>query len=274
MPFGKQRQGFNNAPLPIGFQTKLTKQGFFIYSGAPALGNLVYSITAAAGVDPYGNAFRAEATDYSAGGQIVQIAAGTILFSAGGVTTDGFIQDLGGTAQWFSSQFGAGDTSAGLILQAKNQSNDGVHPELVVTQRMQLQDETGKPSWICQVDPNSPNADEVFHNFGFVNAWGGGGQTTPGYRLQADKAEVLLGGSFSVPAGVAAGQAMCAATPVQYQPNNVQSLTAWNLTGANANKQVRLFYTAAGILTFGGPLASVAGGDVLSMAFQSVALTR
>jgi hypothetical protein len=44
--------------------------GLFAYSPAPGAGNLVLSIAAAAGTDPYGNAFQAGLTLYASGAQI------------------------------------------------------------------------------------------------------------------------------------------------------------------------------------------------------------
>lgn len=48
--------------------------GLFAYSGTPASGNLVYSVAAVAGTDPYGNAYLAGATSYTASGGIFYAA--------------------------------------------------------------------------------------------------------------------------------------------------------------------------------------------------------
>src|SRR5712691_7126509 len=54
--------------------------GLFVYSGTPAFGNLVGSITSSAGTDPYGNAFLSGITEYQTAGTnlAVQLAAGGI----------------------------------------------------------------------------------------------------------------------------------------------------------------------------------------------------
>jgi hypothetical protein len=44
--------------------TRITTQGLFTYSGTPALGNLIYSDTSAAGTDPFGNVVLAGANAY------------------------------------------------------------------------------------------------------------------------------------------------------------------------------------------------------------------
>ena len=45
----------------------LPGSGLFVYSGTPALGNLIGSITATTGTDIYGNAYQAGITEYQAG---------------------------------------------------------------------------------------------------------------------------------------------------------------------------------------------------------------
>lgn len=53
--------------------------GFFLYSGTPALGNLVASVTAASGADDgLGNAFKADVTVYGTSGTYVQMLASGI----------------------------------------------------------------------------------------------------------------------------------------------------------------------------------------------------
>lgn len=42
--------------------------GLFVYSGQPATGNLIYSISATAGTDQFGNSYLAGATSYGASG--------------------------------------------------------------------------------------------------------------------------------------------------------------------------------------------------------------
>jgi hypothetical protein len=57
--------------------------GLFVYSGVPAAGNLIYSITAANGKDLFGNATLAGAVSYTtvaSGVQAVQVNAGVILW--------------------------------------------------------------------------------------------------------------------------------------------------------------------------------------------------
>lgn len=60
--------------------------GLFVYSGAPANGNLVASVTATSGVDPYGNPYKAGSSVYGALATFVQMVAGapaSVFFGTG-----------------------------------------------------------------------------------------------------------------------------------------------------------------------------------------------
>ena len=67
MPFGTAvGQGFVN-PVAVNFaagNVRINKFGLFVYSGAPAAGNLIFSIASVGGIDRYGNAYVATATNY------------------------------------------------------------------------------------------------------------------------------------------------------------------------------------------------------------------
>ena len=84
MPFGNAvGQGFVN-PLVSTFSaggTVITKLGIFIYNGVPGVGNLIESITGAAGTDSYGNAYLAGNTYYAHDGfgTFIQEIAGLIV---------------------------------------------------------------------------------------------------------------------------------------------------------------------------------------------------
>jgi hypothetical protein len=75
-----------------------TFTGLFVYSPVPGHGNLIASITAAAGTDPYGNPYLAGITSYTAGGGLFaelltgflglgSNAAGTTILQSGAVRT-------------------------------------------------------------------------------------------------------------------------------------------------------------------------------------------
>lgn len=55
-----------------------TGGGLFVYSGTPAAGNLIASITSAAGTDPFGNPYDSDVTVYGSAGTFVQMLAATV----------------------------------------------------------------------------------------------------------------------------------------------------------------------------------------------------
>lgn len=76
---------FNNLSLRGTFNGTdyvINASGAFFYSAAPAANNLVYSITPAAGTDPFGNIYLSGATSYS-GPTAMQSNAGTISMYSG-----------------------------------------------------------------------------------------------------------------------------------------------------------------------------------------------
>lgn len=64
--------------------------GIFGYSPAPGTGTLVFSLTAVAGTDPYGNAYQAGLTTYGAGTSINIDAEDIVLAASNGSTADLF----------------------------------------------------------------------------------------------------------------------------------------------------------------------------------------
>lgn len=246
-----------------------------------ALNQIVGSWAIAAGNDGHGQTFP-DGFDSNSGGsgaEEVNMLNGQVLFRVKNLTTtDGAVEDFGGTMNLKSSMVGAGDTNAILVLQSKNESNDGLHPEAVFLQRVQLQDEFGNPGFVVPVDPATPNADESFHNFAFAGSgatlWSyGGSGVHPGYRLLNDKEQMVLTGRFTIPTGGAvAGQAMTQATISAYRPNAVQSVAATVITGTSPNSFVRCFYGVNGVLSLGGPVAALGAGDVIEVLSQHIDL--
>lgn len=68
--------------LGLFFSVLVAGGGLFVYSGAPAAGNLIASIAAAAGTDPYGNTFEGGITDYSPGSVFTQLVNGGANFGS------------------------------------------------------------------------------------------------------------------------------------------------------------------------------------------------
>jgi hypothetical protein len=98
-----------------------------IYSGTPASGNLIASISASAGTDGFGNAYQAGAVTYS-GNAYSQLASGVLKFSgASGQYSPAIIQTLN-QAGWMDLQSGlvnSFDTTAEFYLNSNVANGSG-----------------------------------------------------------------------------------------------------------------------------------------------------
>jgi hypothetical protein len=78
---------FNNLTIRgtfLGFNFILNASGLFLYSGVPALGNLITSVTSVAGVDTFGNAYAAQLGTYNtANGSSIVVESGQIFIVDG-----------------------------------------------------------------------------------------------------------------------------------------------------------------------------------------------
>lgn len=76
------------------------------YSGPPALGNLIESVSATAGVDAFGNTYLAGVVSYNNGGSVVQLHGGQINFG----DTPGGVPTLANGSRIIDTAFGGGLT--------------------------------------------------------------------------------------------------------------------------------------------------------------------
>ena len=116
--------GVDIAHIVIVYGTSGT--GIFVYSGTPASGSLIVSIAAAAGTDPYGNAYEQGVTTYvTVGGHKLALQVGSTSF--GGSTFAGFwTSDL--TSPSFSPPgfvMPSADSSGCLAEVFSGQANSG-----------------------------------------------------------------------------------------------------------------------------------------------------
>jgi len=88
--------------------------GLFVYSPGPGAGNLVASIAAQSGTDPYGNSYRAGITSYQAGGAnaFSELFGGQILSGLPGDFQASLLAGGGGSWQMTSGLQTAGDRQA------------------------------------------------------------------------------------------------------------------------------------------------------------------
>jgi hypothetical protein len=179
-----------NGSTFTGTDFVINSAGAFFYSGTPAAGNLIASIAAAAGTDSHTNTYPAGITSYNNAGAkpYVNLFEGQILFQSRSPASfaAGVVIDQGqGTLSAQSSSTASGDTPASIILQSKDESEDGTAPELVIGQRTQAQGP------INAENPSSPANDEVWHSLGTPAAGWTNNQIAE-YKLLADAGGVAI----------------------------------------------------------------------------------
>jgi hypothetical protein len=146
--------------------------GLFVYSPTPAKGNLIASIAAAAGTDPYGNAYLQGTANYA-------LVSGTT-----------FIADalLGGQVQWWQSTTGeAGPYTEQFAIGAAGSTNQDF--TTTATQIAQ-----GIPGVVAQDPTNigsAPVLGESWHNLGSL-AIAGWTVSVARYKLLADSGLVAV----------------------------------------------------------------------------------
>lgn len=152
--------------------------GLFVYSGTPAAGNLVASITSSAGTDPYTNAYLSGITSYDPGvtNNIINILAGVISFENSGFSTQtpGAISFANASLTITSAKQTA--AVANRILLAGGASAATV---------TRIQGDDGSPAYLKTCEPNAFGASTAYHSLsGFNAGWSVGGSTR--YRFTID----------------------------------------------------------------------------------------
>lgn len=121
---------FNNVVIRNG---QVVSGTALFYSGPPALGNLVASISAAAGVDSFGNAYKAGVNTYGAGGSYINLLNNTVSIGASsGDTHPGTVQGGAGDLVMKSGGISGVDVAAGITLLSKLLSVSGNNPQVCV----------------------------------------------------------------------------------------------------------------------------------------------
>lgn len=146
--------------------------GVFVYSSAPAFGNLIASIASSAGFDPYGNAYLAGLTGY--------FLRGSTYFA----TQTGAIF---GIQAWLSASAG------GPWLQCLGFSADGTNAFMQSNAKL-----VALSSW---VGASPAGGAETWHPLTFAGTWANSGVGVAGQyqRLPTDEIEVI--GDLTPPAG-------------------------------------------------------------------------
>jgi hypothetical protein len=241
---------FNNLTIRGTFDGTdfiINSGGAFFYSGTPAAGNLIASITSASGTDSFGNTYQQGITSYQGGAAgYVKMLAGLLNFSnSAGISTG----NSGGSTTADTLAFGSGGGLASLFLDAQ--------------------------SWISvplsASDPSQPTTTrETWHNVsggaGFASAQWADGVTPMAYKLLPDNTVAIRGTPIWTSNGVTglvSGQAIFT-LPAGYRPAVEQFFPAGAL-GANraipANSVPLVEVTPAGVVSILELTCPVTNGD-------------
>ncbi len=249
----------------------ISPQGLLVYSGPPALGNLVASITAAAGVDSHGNAFLQGISSYTNIGNFAQLLNSVLTF---GLTGSGFAgnPDVG--------------TDAGgqqlIINSASNGTSNGTEIALDLNQ-VTVQKQAGAPAGtllnvvgiiaatgaqaLPAVHPGTASTIETWQSMntrGYQTGWADSGNNPPGrWRLTASPASwVQMQGSLNT--GTTADNTVILNLPLVYHPaQNHGNFSGRLIVPSNAAVQGRLNVFTSGNVTITGLSALGAGVEVV-----------
>lgn len=164
-----------------GTDFEVNSSGIFIYSGVPALGNLIGSIASAAGTDAHGNPYLDGVCSYGTSG-VVQLTQGRLeqgpsQTAVGGglaASTDG---SVAGKMIIDSGLVSGGDADAALILESNLASGAGT--VCLVSAATTIV----KGPVVAQLPGSSPATAETWHSLG---AYPSGTTTRGQYRLTSE----------------------------------------------------------------------------------------
>lgn len=263
--------------------------GLFAYSPTPAAGNLVLSIAAAAGTDPYGNAFAAGLTLYSPSGTInfngtaatwalpdgsgieIVVGPGSVLEEFEPATVTGVTWDRGGIGATLQSRLGAntpltfvsspknsafaGTASSLSLYGAPQTSNGDVQSEAILSAaRTTVSSATGwiSGAWTKQA--------EVWNTPSFNANWSGttvfgtisGGLQSLQYRKDAED-NLWVIGCFKAATG--AGSSVFQ-LPAGYRPLTNNAFPVVAISSSGATSQAWMYISTAGNLNINSQLGS------------------
>lgn len=210
--------------------------GLFVYSGAPAVGNLIASIAPAAGTDPYGNGY---------GQGIESQLSGTTVTLNGGVVTFGGGATLNGTSSH--------------EIQISSGSVVGQHPALIQLDPQNIPSAGGlvTSDTIQAWDPSQAfhSTAETWHSLG----------TLAGYTVNEGRYRLTPEGELELDIDVTPGGANAALTafsntlPAAYQPainRRFPMATTRNVTAGDNWPRV-VVDAGTGVVQVQAPLANI-----------------
>ena len=218
----------------LGSNFEINSLGAFFYSGVPALGNLIASITGAAGADDgFGNSFRAGINSYGVGGSYLNLLNNVIKIGSNATDTGGSILGGGGQINYASGVSGVGDTNASMVLISKFLTLGATNPQVLIAPTASPNSLTGE---MCEVQGNLavegvvnailPGAlvEETWHSLG----------TLAGYAVTKGRYKINNEGDLKLDIQVTAGGANAAVAtfsntlpnaPDNYRPATVRRFT-------------------------------------------------
>jgi len=222
--------------------------GLFVYSGVPAKGNLIASISAVAGTDVYGNTIREGVTAYKPdglGGFLARMAlssnAGDLEFQSAATAAIGFLASAaaggGGSAITIQTEGYSGDTFNDLTIQSPNAGG-------VLIWNGAGGIETRGPVVID--DPASPGTPETWHSLG----------TLANYTVNIGRYRLTSQGELELDVNVSSAGANAGTTTFSttiaaaYRPTQLRFVpmaTTRNVTAGDA--WPRLLVSAAGAVS-------------------------
>jgi hypothetical protein len=99
--------------------------GLFVYSGAPATGNLIASVAAVAGTDPYGNVYNAGVFSYAGGGEAGLESGALVLEALNAVSPGTLTATAPGVLDLQTGLQQGGDTVSEMFLYSLGASPSG-----------------------------------------------------------------------------------------------------------------------------------------------------
>lgn len=215
--------------------------GFLVYSGAPALGNLIASITAVGGTDSWGNVYQSGITSYQAANQFMEVTGGQLAIHWGGAipfTFDGvFSMLIPGSASaspgWSLISPSAHVSHATSQLKLLGASQDGTSGPLIQS----LTDIGVVGNIWTQL---TAGTNETWHNASLLNGWTNRGVGFPKmqYRKLASPANsVQLIGEIT--AGTLTAGTTLFTLPANYRPNTeIAGINVTTVGASAANAEI------------------------------------
>lgn len=201
-----------------GSDFEINSNGAFFYSGTPAAGNLLISITNNAGKDQFNNSYLAGTTAYNHS-IVLNTWTATVL---NGQASDGnsveFYTSATQAGPWINQAVIAVDTSGTLKFGA------GSDIQLIVNGINILELKSSMVlayQSVTAIQPGTTNTPETWHNITLDAGWTAGGQA-PQYRLLPDGNVQVRGNATH--AGVTVGTSINGSNPIPvgYQPNSTR----------------------------------------------------